>query len=392
MVNNFFLIAYRKTIFDFFDGDYMSEYIIICYKFVLYFRAAKDGLLDVLKEATRKEVNAKDVDGMTPVLWAAFEGKLDALRLLVGRGGDADKSDHFGNTALHLAAAKGHLQCVDFLIKFGVNIYALDIDGHDAKDLAAINNRQEILRYLDSAIENFEISDRKKAKALKEQAQKNSEKRAKEYAKKHQKKDLHDIEIDVITMPHRPSTVLTTLKHKIWSGSQGNLLKSGNTQNHSPNTTKYSTLVGGTISKAPKGAVQRKAQMVQRAKQTQIDESDSDFKVGEIESSGKRSVRSLQGVRRDSEILYVGTYNSTNGNGTMKRGKITDVFDVDEMEDNDDDDDENESRSSKTMSRAYSQPDFIGMINDEDEEKQEMMLHRPSGLFDRPMLGSLAFP
>lgn len=40
----------------------------------------------MLKEANRREVNARDADGMTPVLWAAFEGRLDALRLLVGRG------------------------------------------------------------------------------------------------------------------------------------------------------------------------------------------------------------------------------------------------------------------------------------------------------------------
>lgn len=43
-------------------------------------------MLDVLKEANKREVNHKDEDGMTPVLWAAFEGRLDALRLLVGRG------------------------------------------------------------------------------------------------------------------------------------------------------------------------------------------------------------------------------------------------------------------------------------------------------------------
>ena len=49
-------------------------------------RAARDGKLDILKEATRKDCNAKDDDGMTPTLWAAFEGNLDALRLLVGRG------------------------------------------------------------------------------------------------------------------------------------------------------------------------------------------------------------------------------------------------------------------------------------------------------------------
>jgi len=40
----------------------------------------------MLKETSRRDVNAKDIDGMTPVLWAAFEGRLDALRLLVGRG------------------------------------------------------------------------------------------------------------------------------------------------------------------------------------------------------------------------------------------------------------------------------------------------------------------
>ena len=49
-------------------------------------RAARDGYLDALKEATRKDCNSKDEDGMTPTLWAAFEGNLEALRLLVGRG------------------------------------------------------------------------------------------------------------------------------------------------------------------------------------------------------------------------------------------------------------------------------------------------------------------
>jgi ankyrin repeat protein len=50
------------------------------------FRAAKDGILDILKEATRSDCNSRDEDGMTPTLWAAFEGNLEALRLLVGRG------------------------------------------------------------------------------------------------------------------------------------------------------------------------------------------------------------------------------------------------------------------------------------------------------------------
>ena len=49
-------------------------------------RAARDGVLDILKEATKKDCNARDDGGMTPTLWAAFEGHIDALRLLVARG------------------------------------------------------------------------------------------------------------------------------------------------------------------------------------------------------------------------------------------------------------------------------------------------------------------
>lgn len=49
-------------------------------------RAAQDGFVNILKEATKRDCNAKDEDGMTPTLWAAFKGHLEALRVLVGRG------------------------------------------------------------------------------------------------------------------------------------------------------------------------------------------------------------------------------------------------------------------------------------------------------------------
>lgn len=52
---------------------------------------------------------------------------------LVSFRGNPDKTDYYGNTALHIAAAKGHMQCVDFLVKFGVNLYAKDIERHNAK-------------------------------------------------------------------------------------------------------------------------------------------------------------------------------------------------------------------------------------------------------------------
>ena len=52
----------------------------------IYHQAARDGYVDLLREATRKDCDRGDEDGMTPTLWAAYHGNLDTLRLLVSRG------------------------------------------------------------------------------------------------------------------------------------------------------------------------------------------------------------------------------------------------------------------------------------------------------------------
>ncbi|ALC42338.1 Sans [Drosophila busckii] len=350
-----------------------------------FHKAAKDGLLDVLNDATRKDANAKDDDSMTPVMWAAFEGHLDALRLLCGRGGDPDKCDQFGNTALHLAAAKGHLQCVDFLIKFGVNIYALDIDRHNAKDLAAINNRDEILRYLDTAAANFEANEKKKCKVLKEYAEKDCEKRIKEYMKRQQqqRQDYVDAKPSGLTSAAASSktNMLSTLKQKIWS-SQGNLNKSS----REPAAQQFSDLVGSGGSSSGSGGSTIASRMGTVQKRTPQHSSAcphappnaGGFKVRELEPDGKRTMTSLTGVQRDSEVLYVGTFSSTE-ESVGKRGKIADVFELNA---------ELERGYSSSLARSFSQPDILG----DEQLSEDLLVQRPVGLFDRPtMLGSIAF-
>ncbi|XP_017087916.2 pre-mRNA splicing regulator USH1G [Drosophila bipectinata] len=371
-----------------------------------FHKAAKDGLLDVLASATRKDTNAKDNDSMTPVMWAAFEGRLDALRLLCGRGGDPDKCDQFGNTALHLASAKGHLHCVDFLVKFGVNIYALDIDKHSAKDLAAINGRDEILRYLDVATANFEANEKKKAKSLKELAEKNCEKRVREYMKRTQQQHPDPDYCDVSPPISKSGNMLSTLKQKIWS-SQGNLNKAPKETPPPPAPTKFSDLVGsgssssgGSTIASRAGTVQKRPSHLQKqqqhtsscphAKMSGGDQDQGGFKVREVEPDGKRTITSLTGLQRDSEVLYVGTF-SSNEENIGKRGKITDVFECLEGEQ---DQDHSDSRSgySSTLARSFSQPDILGDGQLSQELSEELTLQRPLGLFDRPtMLGSIAF-
>ncbi|UYV65716.1 USH1G [Cordylochernes scorpioides] len=93
--------------------------------------------------------------------------------------GDPDRCDNFGNTALHWAAARGHINCVSFLVNFGANLWALDNEYHSAKDVAAVHRREEVLRYLDDCIATQSATRRKQVARLKEKAVKDVEKRLK---------------------------------------------------------------------------------------------------------------------------------------------------------------------------------------------------------------------
>ncbi|KAF1626045.1 Ankyrin repeat and SAM domain-containing protein 4B, partial [Eudyptes chrysocome] len=157
-----------------------------------YHKAAADGNLDLLKEATRKDLNTSDEAGMTPTLLAAYHGYLEALEVVCRRGGDPDKCDIWGNTPLHHAACNGHIHCVSFLINFGANIFALDNDLRTPLEVAASRDRNECVRILDKAATEQNMLNPKKVSKLKAQAQRNVEKQIKE-CEKRQEKHQHEM-------------------------------------------------------------------------------------------------------------------------------------------------------------------------------------------------------
>lgn len=72
--------------------------------------------------------------------------------------GDPEKANyHFGQSALHIAAGKGHMNCVSFLVGFDANLWALDHDMHTPMQVAAMNGHREILDYLDKAAAKQEM-------------------------------------------------------------------------------------------------------------------------------------------------------------------------------------------------------------------------------------------
>ncbi|XP_070779827.1 ankyrin repeat and SAM domain-containing protein 4B [Enoplosus armatus] len=156
-----------------------------------YHKAAIDGYLDLLKEATRKDLNTADEDGMTPTLLAAFHGHVDALQLICSREGDPNRSDIWGNTPLHHAAANGHMHILSFLVNFGANLFKLDNEFHTAMDVAASRDRMDCVRFLDTSASQQTNQNPKKVANLKKEAIKEAERRVKlceKVKKKHQSK------------------------------------------------------------------------------------------------------------------------------------------------------------------------------------------------------------
>lgn len=56
--------------------------------------------------------------------------------------------NHSGNTSLHWAALNGHLEIVKLLLAHGADASTLNSSGHDAVFEAEMNDRQEVAEFL----------------------------------------------------------------------------------------------------------------------------------------------------------------------------------------------------------------------------------------------------
>lgn len=103
-----------------------------------------------------------------------------------------------GNSALHLTTIHGHIDCVSFLINFGVNLWALNNDYQTAKDVTVrahcdSKKAQELLILLDESMARALMMNPKSVSKQQEKALTEAEKRIKHF-EKIQKKSLKKAE------------------------------------------------------------------------------------------------------------------------------------------------------------------------------------------------------
>jgi len=96
--------------------------------------AAHEGRANVIEELFHAgaDLNAQDKDGMTPLHWASSKGRTEAVNLLLDLGAEINAADKRGETALHLAASLLQEEVIRILIDRGIYVYKLSIDGYTA--------------------------------------------------------------------------------------------------------------------------------------------------------------------------------------------------------------------------------------------------------------------
>jgi ankyrin repeat protein len=91
------------------------------------------------------DLNQRDKDGTTPLMWAAVQGSLDLVKALVEKGAQVNAKDNRGRTALMIASYRAHPDVIELLLRTGADIKAMNKDGWSALMFAASGENVEVV-------------------------------------------------------------------------------------------------------------------------------------------------------------------------------------------------------------------------------------------------------
>ena len=109
-------------------------------------RAAEHGLTSVVRLLANKDVDIASVNKkqQTALDLAAGKGHVDTIRVLLELGAEVDHRDQFGFTPLLHATYCGHQASISILMDNGADVKAVSLDGRNAVDLALSKGQKAI--------------------------------------------------------------------------------------------------------------------------------------------------------------------------------------------------------------------------------------------------------
>lgn len=95
------------------------------------------------------DVNLKDVESRTPLMYASYNGHEEIIRKLVEKGADVNLQDIYGRTALMMASSGPYAASVRYLLERGANPNLADKDEHfTALMYAAAEGQLDVIKIL----------------------------------------------------------------------------------------------------------------------------------------------------------------------------------------------------------------------------------------------------
>ena len=115
------------------------------------YNAVRESNLENVKNLLDSGVNPniENMEGKTPLYWAAYTKNDKILKLLLAKGAEPNIEDNEGKTPLYWAAFTGNSEVTKILLQYGANPNKPDKKGNTPLSIAEKFNKKNIVKLID---------------------------------------------------------------------------------------------------------------------------------------------------------------------------------------------------------------------------------------------------